>query len=676
MYSPRYIFTKLEKITRTIFHPDDDSILNHLHEDGDQIEPEFYMPVIPMVLVNGAEGIGTGYSTKLPNYSPREIIENLRRKIRGEETKEMHPQYFGFTGEIKQDPSKSGSYTHHGKIERIDDETLLITELPIKRWTQDYKVFLEKLMTGVPAGKPGKGKKETAKVEPEIKDFKENHTDTTVSFTVIASKEQIDGFEKEKGGLEAKFKLSGNLNTSNMTLFDENSKIVKFDTSLKILDYFYGVRLEYYGKRKAHLLKIMRRDQKMLQNKARFIEEVCAGDLVVSNRKRSDILTELKERKYDIFNKQDDGHINSSEESDDDESDDTTHAELAKGYEYLLGMKIWSLTFEKAEKIRQELAEKTKAVADLDATPPTSLWETDLDAIEEALDERDKYYADAAAEELEAQNNSKTNKKRGGKKKAAPKKKRPAKKATVASDDDDDDDVVRKTEKPPANDASLEDYFDPVKKASTKKVASKPPKKPVAKKAPVKKCKPKVAAIELDDDSDSEPESMSIPLMARMKKKDGKPGATKISRKRASPRSNEASSDSEDLESFDATKFEAASLTPAPKKLKQSTKSKMKVKPINLEDDSDEDSSLKSPVKKRKPAKKIAKKKVVEEVIDDFSEDEEEEFDEDILEDSDDDFVSSSHPAPRSNRSRGARNAKRTTYTEDSDSDDDFEFDD
>jgi DNA topoisomerase-2 len=98
--SPRYIFTRLEPITRTIFHPDDDELLNYRLDDGMTIEPDFYVPVIPMVLVNGADGIGTGWSTNVANYNPRDIIDNLRRYIAGEEMEEMAPFYSGFSGEV------------------------------------------------------------------------------------------------------------------------------------------------------------------------------------------------------------------------------------------------------------------------------------------------------------------------------------------------------------------------------------------------------------------------------------------------------------------------------------------------------------------------------------------------------------------------------------------------
>ena len=676
LHSPRYIFTKLEKITRTIFHPDDDAVLTNLYDDGDQIEPEFYMPVIPMVLVNGAEGIGTGWSTNIPNYNPREIIQNLRRKIKGEEMEEMHPHYFGYQGTIEN--KNSGSYTAIGKIERIDEETLVISELPIKKWTQDYKIFLEKMMTGDTKTTTKKSKKEVVKTDPEIRDFKENHTDTTVSFTISASKEQIDGFEKyEKGGLLGKFKLTKSLATTNMHLFDENNRIMKFDTANEILDYFYTARIDCYKKRKDHMLKNMRREQRMLSNKARFIEEVCADDLVVSNRKRAAILTDLKERKYDLFPKEDarNNSRNDDTDSDSEDAEDSSNADLAKGYEYLLGMKIWSLTYEKAEKIRKELAEKTEAVTRLEETPPSNLWENDLDSIEEALDDRDQFYIEAAEEEAIAQSNSKKNNK--GKKKAAPRKKRVTKKPSPKSNDDA---VNMSKSKGPVKDFivdSDDDDFQVKKEATTKKNSVKQTTNQTqidtfVKKAPVKRTAKKVVEIDLDDSSDSEPESMSMSLMARMKKKDGKPEPAKkpISRKRLSPRASE--SESEELDSFDTTKYQPATLTPAPKKLK-ATKPKVNAKVLNLDSDdecfeSKPNKTRRKPTAKSKPARKVSKKKVEEEEFN-FS-DEEEEFDEDMLDESEDEFIPA-RPAPSRNR----RATKKTTYTEDSDSDDDFDFD-
>ncbi len=572
---------------------------------------------------------------------------------------EMHPQYFGYDGEINANASsktKSFSYDVHGKIERTADDTLLISELPIRKWTQDYKVMLEKMMIG----EAKKGKKNESK-EPEIKDFKENHTDTTVSFTIIASKESIDAFEKEKGGLLHKFQLSTKISTSNMNVFDQQGRIVKFDNALEIIDHFYEERLKYYTKRKDYLLANMRREEKMLSNKARFIEEVCAGDLVVNNRKRAEILAELKSRGYELFPKQNDkANKRDSDDSDTEEEDDNaSDAEVAKGYEYLLGMKIWSLTFEKAEKIRKELAEKTKAVKDLEATEPTSIWEADLDAIEEALDERDEFYVQAAKDELEAQNKNGKRKGKGstkGRKRAPAKAKAPPKRKQA------------ETKSATTTQTTLTDFTVKATTTTTEKAA--PAKATTAKAAPKKKAPNRKAKV-LEIDSDSETEE-SMTLMDRMQKMSGKskPLAAKSTAKARQPKKKRETAKSQyeeiELDAFDAREYEPAALTPAPKKKKSGSTTE-----INLETDDEiesvesDDSSAKS--KSRPAAKKTTRKKKLFDDYD-FSESEDEDFDEDVLELDDSPVKITSQPS----RARSGRAKKKVTYV---DSDSDFEFD-
>lgn len=146
--SPRYIFTCLSPLARLIFHPSDDFILKYNFDDNLRVEPEWYIPIIPMVLVNGVDGIGTGWSTKVPNYNPREIIANLRRKMNGEEMKPMLPYYRGFTGTIEE--LDTCRYVVSGVCGVVDERgTIEITELPIRTWTQNYKeCVIERLYLG------------------------------------------------------------------------------------------------------------------------------------------------------------------------------------------------------------------------------------------------------------------------------------------------------------------------------------------------------------------------------------------------------------------------------------------------------------------------------------------------------------------------------------------------
>jgi DNA topoisomerase-2 len=476
--SPRYIFTMLEKITRAIFHPDDDELLNYLSDDGASIEPEFFVPVIPMVLVNGSDGIGTGWSSKIPNYNPRQIIENIRRKIKGEELEAMHPFYSGFTGEIIQETKDK--YICKGIVERIDDTTVSISELPVRFWTQDCKNNLEKML--LPAGDN----------PAEVKDFTENHTDTTVSFNITASRETVDKWERTpKGGLIAKFKLSSSINTSNMHLFDIEDKISKYEKPEDILEIFFDQRMEFYVKRKEMLVKKLRKEQTMLSNKARFVEEVCSGELVVSNRKKIELLKDLQSRGYDLFDKN--ATDSDDSEDDDEDEDDTSVSELSKGYEYLLGMKLWALTFEKAEQLRKLLAERTEELKELEAIEPSQIWLNDLDSIDIALDERDAEIKRAEEDESKAQKKTAKRQATKAKKAAATKKRAQKKKDEWDSDLEDDcssdEDMAftvsnnkpaAKTKKAPAK---------------AKKAPLKPKRAPAkGKKAPVTKPAVKAAA--------------------------------------------------------------------------------------------------------------------------------------------------------------------------------------
>jgi DNA topoisomerase-2 len=229
--SPRYVFTKLEEITRLIFHPDDDSLLDYLEEDGQSIEPLYYVPIIPMALVNGSEGIGTGWSSTIPNYNPLEIIALLKKMVSGEDpVDDMIPWYRGFGGSIQGKEGKNTNFAVTGIIDEVDDQTVQITELPVGKWTTDYKQFLETVLIGntaVATNKGGEANREEQKAF--VKDFKENHTDTTVLFTVSVGSDKIQEIQNEKGGFIKKFKLESSISTTNMNLFDVNSQIKKYE---------------------------------------------------------------------------------------------------------------------------------------------------------------------------------------------------------------------------------------------------------------------------------------------------------------------------------------------------------------------------------------------------------------------------------------------------------------
>ncbi|KAF7683272.1 DNA topoisomerase 2 [Astathelohania contejeani] len=362
--SSRYIYTALSRFARLIFHSLDDPLLNYLNEENVSIEPEYYVPIIPMALVNGPEGIGTGWSSNIPNFSPRDIVANLYRLLADNDIQEMKPFYRGFRGNIqKVDP---GRYRVSGIYEVIDD-TVEITELPIGVWTQNYKEFLEGLVS-----------------EGELKDFKEHHTERTVYFILKFAPAKLKEFMRS--GLEKKLKLSTTITLNNMVCFDKMGRIRRYANVEEILKDFYHIRLEFYMRRKEHCLKVMKEELVRIRNKVRFIREVVEGTLIVSKRKKENVENDLTNKNYD---------------------------KLEDSYDYLLNMAIMSMTYERIEKLNTELETKVAEYEDLQKRTPKDLWRKDL---EEFMKEFDK-----VEEEAEKELDAETKGRKGGSKRKAAK---------------------------------------------------------------------------------------------------------------------------------------------------------------------------------------------------------------------------------------------------------------
>ena len=367
--SARYIFTNLADITRTIYHPADDALLTYLNDDGQNIEPEWYMPTVPLVLLNGSEGIGTGWSSNVPNYNPKDVLANLRRRLAGEEYVPMYPWYRGFTGTITPEDANKNRFKCAGIYRQIDEKTWEITELPIKTWTSPYKEALEERITG------------TEKVPATIREYKEYHTDTTVHFVVeLNPKGQAEVAEK---GPEVFFKLATQISTSNMVLFDQHGKIKKYSTPEEILDDFYLLRLEYYSKRKDFLVDELKMQYERLSNQARFVQMIIAKELTINNRKRVDLVAELRKRDFRPFPKQGKAKVAADVEQDDVEEADPG---ADNDFDYLLSMAIWSLTKEKVDRLLAQRDEKEKELNVLLKRSPQNLWDEDLHNFETKWD--------------------------------------------------------------------------------------------------------------------------------------------------------------------------------------------------------------------------------------------------------------------------------------------------
>ncbi|KAL9015708.1 MAG: hypothetical protein Q9185_006903 [Variospora sp. 1 TL-2023] len=363
--SPRYIYTRLSPFARRIFHVADEPLLTYNTDDEKMIEPEMYVPVVPLVLINGADGIGTGWSSTIPNYNPEDIVENLKLMMAHEPLKTMTPWFRDFKGAVT--PMGQDRYKFSGIVRQTGDNEVEITELPIRVWTQDFKNRIVEII-------------KAEKVPSFIKDYDDYNTHDDVHFVIRMEEKHMQAALNE--GLEEKFKLSKSVATSNLVAFDPEGRITKYASVEDILKEFYGVRIKFYEKRKQHLLAEMTRDLEKMTNQARFIQMIIDGQLVISRKKKQDLVKELKAKNFKPIAKAVDaikqGELAPIADDDDEESEEGIQTG-ASYYDYLLGMPLWSLTQERVERLRKQMGDQELEVDALLKKSKEDLWKADLD---------------------------------------------------------------------------------------------------------------------------------------------------------------------------------------------------------------------------------------------------------------------------------------------------------
>jgi DNA topoisomerase II len=387
--SPRYIFTRLERIAQAIFHPHDMALLNYLDDDGQKIEPEWYIPVIPMILVNGCEGIGTGYSTTVPPHNPVDIISNIRRIIKGEQPLAMQPYFKGFGGEVVE--LENGSWMTTGRWKRISDYQVQITELPVGTAITPYKEFLESLVVegggakkSAGAGSAGAGGATKTKRQHTVvlKDVQNKTTDENTGINFLIEFKDMTVLDKlvKAGTLTKELKLSKTFSTNNMYLFDDNLAPLRYATTNDILLDFCDIRMEFYTKRRKYMIKQLTEELTFLKAKVRFISEYIDGTLDINRKRKADVIRLLESRDYPK-------HTVATRADDTDAADtDADGADGADGaYDYLIRMQLVSLTREKIDQLNAETERKEKELKTLKRKTDGDLWIEDLEAIESLL---------------------------------------------------------------------------------------------------------------------------------------------------------------------------------------------------------------------------------------------------------------------------------------------------
>ena len=352
--SARYIFTRLNKIARIIYNQDDDHILNYLEDDGMKVEPNNYVPIIPMVLVNGAEGIGTGFSTFLPKFSVKDIIFHLQERIKAGATPkynwgQIKPSFNNHMGDVHKIDALH--YISKGKFE-IKDKRIEITELPIGMWSNEYKTYLEEITYG------------GDRLFGNLENF---CTESKVHFVMkIADKKEVEEMHKEPSQikfvskLEKYLKLVKPISLTNIYLYNGNNYLTKYNTVSTILEEFYVLRLKYYEMRKDYLMKTLKKELDILDTKVKFITSIIEKKIDLSNKDKDIIIKMFESKKYYKIKGE-------------------------PAYDYLLRMPFYSLTKTKVIELNTMYKKKKEEYEKIRKKTPSNIWLDDLGSLQKIV---------------------------------------------------------------------------------------------------------------------------------------------------------------------------------------------------------------------------------------------------------------------------------------------------
>ena len=362
--SPRYIFTALEPIQGTVLSKADDPALSWIEDDGQTVEPEYYLPVLPLLLVNGSLGIGTGFSTEILPHSPRDLVAALRQRLTGASADltahELTPWWDGFRGPVTMVADGRKVQTR-GIYQFLDDDTnrVRITELPVGVWTKDYKTFLDDLVSGSGSSSgAAESKSETASAAKVLKSFQEAYNEVDVEFVLTLDPEYYHEARTFPAEFEKKFRLMNSTSLANMVAFDCDGHIRRFPSAGAILESFYVKRIGGYVSRKANELARLDALAQELDARVRFVRAVVSGKLVVANAEDADLLAGLKGLDLPALSGSGDG---------------------LHGYEYLLRMRVDRLKAAAIAELEKELAAVRATRDTLALKSAEDLWLADLD---------------------------------------------------------------------------------------------------------------------------------------------------------------------------------------------------------------------------------------------------------------------------------------------------------
>ena len=334
--APRYISTKLSPNFRNLYK--DFELLENRIDEGVEIEPQYFLPIVPTVILNGSSGIAVGFASNILNRNPKDVVDNCINYLQGKKVKDLKPWLNEFSGDWVRDTDNPNKWWIKGKYEVVNTSTVHISELPPKWTFEDYESYLDDLID-----------------KKKIKDY-DNNSSAGVDYTLKFKREDLEELQKT-GKLEALLKI-GDSAVENLTTLDENGHLKIFQTAEDILRYFCDFRLTWYQKRKDYLVDRLGKELKEMCFKAKFIKSIIDKKLVVNNTPKETIVKWLDENKFETI----DGN-----------------------YNYLLNMPIYSLTKERYEELMNKARSKKDELDDMKGRDPKDMYLQDLQELKRKI---------------------------------------------------------------------------------------------------------------------------------------------------------------------------------------------------------------------------------------------------------------------------------------------------
>lgn len=334
--APRYIATKLHKNFRLLYK--DFELLESRYEEGNEIEPKYFLPIIPTVLLNGGSGIAVGFATNILNRNPISLIDACLKSLDGKKYAEPTPWNREFIGDCELIDPEKFSWIFSGKYEVKNTTTVNITELPP---SVTYEKFDQHLI--------------------DLEDSRriasyENNCKSNINYVLKFRREDLKTLN-DSARLKRLLKMEER-QTENFTVLDEFGRLKIFSSASEIIEYFVKFRLSFYEKRKQYIIDTLNQELIVLSNKARFVKAIITGKLKINNVPRKEIILYLQTDNFD---------------------------EVNGSYQYLLGMPIHSLTKETYEDLVSDEAKKEAELDEIKKREPIQMYREDLQELKKAL---------------------------------------------------------------------------------------------------------------------------------------------------------------------------------------------------------------------------------------------------------------------------------------------------